>query len=123
MNPTITIRRLYEAQLLRLQEDHNATTDPRRRDELQAQIAQLKRRRFTYVEACANIPDIPTQEPRTPRPAEPRFATTFDRERHEERAERELMQAMSNPFKTNDRKDDMRYQTAGVPNRRGKRRH
>lgn len=120
MNPTITSRRLYEAELLRLHDAHAAATG-NQRTTIAADIAQLKRRRFAHLEALANIPDTPTRKTRRTVP-EPRFSTTFDRERHEERAERELMQAMSNPFKTNDRKDDMRYQTAGVPNRRGKRR-
>lgn len=121
MNPTITSRRLYEAELLRLQDAHDTATG-NQRTTIAADIAKLKRRRFAHLEALANIPDTPTSKTRRTVP-EPRFSTTFDRERHEERTERELMQAMSNPFKTNDRKDDMRYQTAGVPNRRGKRRH
>lgn len=143
----------YEAELCRIYGELRSVPNHPNAKELESQIFILKSRRFGYVTSLAQqdyrdnppnhklpppIPEPPFGPIKKKPKASPRrvtaepvfdvmaprsFSTKFDRERHEERVERELMRAMSNPFKTNDRKDDMRYQTAGVPNRRGKRRH
>lgn len=147
----ITNRAAYEAELCRLQGKLRSAPSHANIKDLESQIFILKSRRFGYVTARSQqeyqdnkplrkmsppIPEQPfsrsrkktksssrrvTAEPVFDIMAPRQFSTNFDRERHAERVERELMQAMSNPFKTNDRKDDLRFQTHGTPNRRGKR--
>jgi hypothetical protein len=137
----------YERILISLHSQLDAVTTATGRNHILGEIDKLKVWYFNLVTSEAKRAHMESSPPapqpiavRRPKPREMKGArrpdgavidllapdirhdeTKFDREMREYRQHNQLAREMgTNPFKTNDRQDDLRFQTHGTPNRRGK---